>query len=202
MIGGGYKNTANGNRAAITGGEKNFIAKHAEYAFIGGGSLNINNGPYSVIAGGKGNNIADGTRHATIAGGIDNSAPGKFSTIVGGANNVASGQHSIAMGFEAKAMDDRSLVVNLANGGAQSTDSEQFLVSSDSFTMAIGSQEATIDGSNIDALCDALNTCKGRRRLDDTIRNLQEQIGAQNEAIESMRTKIESFINKKKSSIN
>lgn len=199
VIGGGFKNNADGLKSAITGGEQNSLGLKALLSFIGGGSSNVVNGEYSVVAGGKGNSIdADSTKSATIVGGMDNSASGNNAAVIGGSNNVASGTHSIAMGFQAVAEDEQSFVINLAAGGAQSSGTSQFLVNSDLFTISIGGEEASITDSNIDALCDELSTCNGRRL--ESIHSLQEQIGKQNEAVESMRTKIESFIVNNKSS--
>merc|ERR1712091_596895 len=114
-----------------------------------------------------------------ISGGMNNAAPGTLATVVGGMGNVASGKNSVAMGFDAEARDNYSVVVNLADGGAKSKKSRQFLVNSELFTISISNQMASITEDNIGRLCDELNTC-GRRRLESDnddgtiIRNLQD----------------------------
>merc|ERR1712194_689491 len=102
-------------------------------------------------------------------GGYDNTASGLASVVIGGENNVASGDYSIAMGSNADAKKDRSLVINLNKKGdtVSSNKKGEFLVNSDSFTLQIGKKDVTIDKKNIQNFKNLLKkSADGRRHLE------------------------------------
>merc|ERR1712238_627791 len=109
-------------------------------------------------------------------GGTFNTASGFASVIIGGSNNTASGKYSIAMGFNADAKKDRSLVINLNKKGdtVSSNKKGEFLVNSDSFTLQIGKKDVTIDKKNIQNFKNLLTD--DRRHLEHINNNKQQVI--------------------------
>mmetsp|Transcript_26913 Transcript_26913/g.30964 ORF Transcript_26913/g.30964 Transcript_26913/m.30964 type:complete len:275 (-) Transcript_26913:97-921(-) len=127
--------------------------------------------------------------YSTVSGGKGNIASGKGATIIGGLDNTASGKYSIAMGKNANAKKDRSLVINLGKERVSSKNKGQFLVNSDSFTFQIGNEKATIDNKNILNFKNLLEFSDDdslrHRHLKNNIMNTkqQEQIDEQQEQI-------------------
>merc|ERR1712194_442903 len=102
-------------------------------------------------------------------GGYDNTASGFMSFVGGGYENTANGKYSIAMGSNANAKKDRSLVINLNKKGDEVSSNKkgEFLVNSDSFTLQIGKKDVTIDKKNIQNFKNLLNnSADGRRHLE------------------------------------
>jgi len=123
-VGGGYDNTASGNRATVGGGEYNTASNSYatvgggehntasnSYATVGGGNANTASYWYAIVGGGSGNtasglnatvgggfsNIAS-YDYATVGGGIYNTASGNYATVGGGWGNITSGQYSAIPG--------------------------------------------------------------------------------------------------------
>merc|ERR1712238_248819 len=111
-------------------------------------------------------------------GGTFNTASGFASVIIGGSNNTASGKYSIAMGFNADAKKDRSLVINLNKKGdtVSSNKKGEFLVNSDSFTLQIGKKDVTIDKKNIQNFKNLLKNSADRSRHLEHINKDQQAI--------------------------
>lgn len=105
-VGGGGDNSVQGHGGTIGGGIRNWIGA-AEKGTIGGGTGNAiaTNSGFATVGGGVGNKIGENSRHATIGGGDNNvirdHSPG--ATIPGGQWNEATGPHSFAAGWNAKA---------------------------------------------------------------------------------------------------
>ena len=133
---------------------------------IGAGSQNkIINSPSATIVGGKRNSIKNsnsgtiggGEEHqvtgdfAVVGGGQNNIASGEGSLIPGGRENKASGDFSIAFGRRADAKDDRSLVINLQEGGGtlNSNGKSTFSAAAKRFIFQIGQVKAVIDSSSM-----------------------------------------------------
>merc|ERR1712161_79986 len=133
-ISGGTENKAEAEQSTITGGFGNSICqdctsgtivagqnntiegKKSTVCTIGAGSQNkIKNSPSATIVGGEENQVTGD--FAVVGGGQKNIASGEGSVIPGGRENKASGDFSIAFGRRAEAKDDRSLVINLQEGG-------------------------------------------------------------------------------------
>ena len=124
-VGGGFQNTASGNRANVSGGESNTASN--TYCTVGGGADNNASGYCSVISGGC-LVRADG-EHSAVGGGSNNVAAGLGSTVPGGMDNLAEGDYTVAMGRQAKAVNDGSFV--WADGSGQdfaTTSDNQFLI--------------------------------------------------------------------------
>merc|ERR1712194_224520 len=104
----------------------------------------------------------------------------------GGSGNTANGDHSIAMGKNAKAETDQSCVINLLPEKlVYSTKVGEFLVSSKAFTIRIGSKKVTINKNNIKNFKNLLKG-PGRRlkQIDEQkeiIKELQQQNNKQQE---------------------
>ncbi|PYJ54750.1 MAG: hypothetical protein DME24_25880 [Verrucomicrobia bacterium] len=90
-IGGGDRNTVNGEDGTIAGGGGNTVS--GGYSFIGGGLFNtIQTGAnYATIGGGSGNTIQTGADYGTISGGWGNASSGPYATLGGGDRNISSG---------------------------------------------------------------------------------------------------------------
>ena len=111
--------------------------------------------------------------------------------MIGGRFNKASGEYSIALGNNANAKKDRSLVINLNKKGdkVSSNKKGEFLVNSDSFTLQIKKEFVTIDKKNIQIFKNLLeNSDEGRRHLEHinkdqqaTIEELHKQVNEQEE---------------------
>jgi len=129
-------NAADGRYSAVVAGSNNLA--RGDYSFVGSGAYNKATKENSAVVAGYGNNVASGLASA----------------IINGEDNIASGDYSIAMGSNAIASNDRSLVIDLTEEGlsSESTDDGQFLVTSDVFTIQIGSETATINQENIGKL--------------------------------------------------
>jgi len=163
-----------------------------ENSIVGGGIENNAIGVGSTIGGGE-DNDATGDFSA-VSGGIFNSATGDFSYIGGGKFNEASGKFSIAMGINASAKKERSLVINLdKRKRASSKKVGEFLVSSTSFRLQIGNKEVTINKKNIQNFKDLLNM-KDRRHL--------QHININNEDLHKQIDEHEEQINKQQENID
>jgi len=197
----GNPNTAKGY-SFVGAGNNNTAQGYA--SFVGAGDSNIALG-YSFVGAGF-NNTAIGWQ-SVISGGWNNIASGISSSILGGEANQASGFYSIAMGVQADANKDRSLVINLGKKLKQVSSNKegQVLVNADSFTFQIGGKTATIDKKNFNKFFKKALPKKGkpedggaraRRRLQQqhaldekqqsTIHELQQQIEKQQEQINEL----------------
>jgi hypothetical protein len=94
-VGGGYNNTASGQRAIVGGGYYNTASSMC--AFVGGGSYNTASKSYSTVGGGY-NNTAAGFNFTTVSGGRDNEATGLLATISGGYTNTVTGFYGTVAG--------------------------------------------------------------------------------------------------------
>ncbi len=91
-IGGGDRNTVNGEDGTIAGGGGNVVS--ASYGFIGGGLFNTieTNAVNATVGGGQYNKIASDAYRSVIAGGVLNDiGPGARNSAIGGGydNNIA-----------------------------------------------------------------------------------------------------------------
>jgi len=173
VIGGGSYNIANATHASILGGFENTAS--GQESTISGGDANIASAFASTVGGGY-DNTASGYS-STVSGGGGNVASGIASMVGGGSGNTANGDHSIAMGKNAKAETDQSCVINLLpEKVASSTKVGEFLVSSKSFTIRIGSKKVTIDKKNIKNFKNLLKNSADRRRHLEHINKDQQAI--------------------------
>jgi hypothetical protein len=97
-----------------------------------------------------------------------NDPSGEYSVVNGGFNNKATGDYSIAMGTNALAEHDNSFVMNLATGEdtiVKSQSNGRFLLNGDAFTISIGTEEVTINSSNIGRFKNLLLMCTYVREI-------------------------------------
>jgi hypothetical protein len=121
---------------SVVGGSANSVANDCWNTIIGGGTGNsvTNDTWYTVIGGGYGNQIAKLSPgwypdKSVIGGGMNNTNAGYASVVPGGELNFAYGQHALAAGYCAKAMNNGTFVWadnNYAN--FSSTADNQFLI--------------------------------------------------------------------------
>merc|ERR1712238_325128 len=187
-VSGGAENKAEAKQSTIIGGFGNSICKDctsgtnvggqnntiegkgSTECTIGAGSRNkIENSPSSTIVGGNKNSIKN-SNTGSIGGGQQNIANGKGSVIHGGRENKASGDFSIAFGRRAKAKDDRSLVINLQQGGGtlKSNGKSTFSAAAKRCIFQIGQVKAVIDSTSIVELNAILNPSGDQRNLRST----------------------------------
>merc|ERR1712085_155479 len=142
----------NSPSSTIVGGNKNSI-KNSNAGSIGGGQENQITGDFAVVGGGQ-----------------QNIASGQGSVIPGGRQNTASGDFSIALGRRAEAKDDRSLVINLQEGGGTLTSNGigTFSAAAKRYIFQIGDVQAVIDGTSIVELNAVLNPSGNQRNLRST----------------------------------
>merc|ERR1712238_288116 len=183
-ISGGTENKAEAEQSTITGGFGNSICNEctsgtivagqnntiegekSTECTIGGGIRNsIKNCNAGTIAGGEENQVTG--NFAVVGGGQKNIASGEGSVIPGGRENKASGDFSIAFGRRAEAKDDRSLVINLQEGGGKlkSNGKSTFSAAAMRFVFQIGQVRAVIDDTSIVELNAILNPSGGQRNL-------------------------------------
>merc|ERR1712238_397906 len=105
-----------------------------------------------------------------VGGGQKKIASGEGSVIPGGRENKASGDFSIAFGRRAEAKDDRSLVINLQEGGGKlkSNGKSTFSAAARRFVFQIGHVKAVIDETSIVELNGVLNPSGDQRNLRST----------------------------------
>merc|ERR1711935_1135080 len=106
-----------------------------------------------------------------VGGGQKNIASGEGSLIPGGRENKASGDFSIAFGRRAEAEDDRSLVINLQEGGGtlKSNGKSTFSAAANRFQFQIGQVQAVIDSTSILELNAVLNPARSNLRFTHTM---------------------------------
>ena len=198
----GSNHIASGNYSSISGGFEN--EARAFGTFIGAGGFNRAQGIASFVGAGVSNNAigagsfvgAGVSNNATgtgsfVGAGFNNTATGVYSYIGGGENNQATGKNSIAMGKNANAKKDRSLVINLGNNEVSSKKDGEFLVNSDSFTLQIGKKKVTIDKKNINKFKKLLK--RGNRRLGEITNQheINEQVKEQQVINEELNKQID-----------
>jgi len=120
----------------------------------------IINGAGNTLTGGLGNSIRatiDTSSFGVVTGGTSNAAK-QGSVIMGGEFNNADGKNSIALGQNAYANYDHSMVVNLMEPKSdesylETTQDGHFLVNANSFRFQVGNGDsATINSENINRL--------------------------------------------------
>jgi len=168
-ISGGVDNgiANNAKDSVITGGIENAVCiefkKNCSGCTISGGGGIVCNGKEAVRTGGGGGFVLGDRSVAT--GGEDNEVSGKNAVIVGGENNIAKGTLSIALGTQAQANQDSSMVINLnpdSDGRLKSKKAGQFIANAKSYTFQIGMNNdddglsIQITEGNIQNLIDAL----------------------------------------------
>merc|ERR1711935_1121233 len=106
-----------------------------------------------------------------VGGGQKNIASGEGSLIPGGRENKASGDFSIAFGRRAEAEDDRSLGINLQEGGGtlKSNGKSTFSAAANRFQFQIGQVQAVIDSTSILELNAVLNPARRNLRFTHTM---------------------------------
>jgi len=167
---GGIQNEIKGKKSkegTIGGGSSNVINNSESGTIVGGQQNKIKNSDAGTIGGGQNNQVTGD--FATVGGGQDNIASGEGSVIPGGRQNKASGAFAIAFGRRAEAKDERSLVINLQEGGGklQSDGKSTFSAAANRFIFQIGQDKAIIDETSIVELDNVLNG-DGRRNLRST----------------------------------
>merc|ERR1712238_487868 len=168
-VSGGAENKAEAKQSTIIGGFGNSICKECTSGTIVGGNNNsIKNSNAGNIGGGQENQVTGD--FAVVGGGQQNIASGKGSVIPSGRENEAIGDFSIAFGRRAEAKDDRSLVINLQEGGGTLTSNGKstFSAAAKRFVFQIGQVKAVIDGTSIDELNAVLNPSGNQRNLRST----------------------------------
>merc|ERR1712238_354313 len=152
----------------IGAGSQNKIKNSPSATIVGGNKNLIKNSNVGTIAGGEENQVTGD--FAVVGGGQKNIASGEGSAIPGGRENKASGDFSIAFGRRAEAKDDRSLVINLQEGGGKlkSNGKSTFSAAAMRFVFQIGQVRAVIDDTSIVELNLILNPSGDQRNLRST----------------------------------
>merc|ERR1712238_41734 len=152
----------------IGAGSQNKIKNSPSAIIVGGNRNSIKNSNAGTIAGGEENQVTGD--FAVVGGGQKNVASGEGSVVPGGRENKASGDFSIAFGRRAEAKDDRSLVINLQEGGGtlKSNGKSTFSAAAMRFVFQIGQVRAVIDGTSIVELNAILNPSGDQRNLRST----------------------------------
>merc|ERR1712166_658430 len=173
-ISGGVANfiAFNAKDSVITGGIENKVCffesdddfndfkENCSGCTISGGGGILCNGKEAVRTGGVGGFVLGDRSVAT--GGEDNEVGGKNAVIVGGKDNIADGTLSIALGTQAGAIKESSMVINLNpdGDGLESTKAGQFIANAESYKFQIGKNDddlsIQITEDNIQNLIDAL----------------------------------------------
>ena len=171
-ISGGVANfiASNAKDSVITGGIENEVCFEFDDDFkencsgctISGGGGILCNGKEAVRTGGVGGFVLGDRSVAT--GGEDNEVSGKNAVIVGGKDNIADGTLSIALGTQAGAIKESSMVINLNpdgdGDGLESKKAGQFIANAESYKFQIGKNDddlsIQITEDNIQNLIDAL----------------------------------------------
>ena len=123
-VGGGLGNRVSGYNTTVAGGEDNRAEGLA--STIGGGFTNRADGKFSTVAGGAMNQaVGDFT---TVAGGVENQALGVCAAVLGGSDNEAAGDYTIALGRQAKATHNGSIVIADGIGSDLGTSGENQFV--------------------------------------------------------------------------
>jgi trimeric autotransporter adhesin len=152
-VGGGYVNTASGQDATVGGGVSNFGTGRA--ATVGGGAGNTGGGFLATVGGGNAN-TASGYA-ATVGGGVGNSSTVFSATVPGGYYNTASGNYSLAAGYNAQATNQGAFVWADSQGAQfYSTGNDQFLIRAQGGV-----------GINVNNPTDAALSVAGRIRVND-----------------------------------
>merc|ERR1712161_99835 len=167
----GQNNTIEGETSTectIGAGSQNKIKNSPSATIVGGMRNSIKNSNAGTIAGGEENQVTGD--FAVVGGGQKNIASGEGSVIPGGRENKASGDFSIAFGRRAEAKDDRSLVINLQEGGGKlkSNGKSTFSAAAMRFVFQIGQVRAVIDDTSIVELNGVLNPSGNQRNLRST----------------------------------
>merc|ERR1712238_412698 len=168
----GQNNTIEGETSTectIGAGSQNKIKNSPSATIVGGMKNSIKNSNAGTIAGGEENQVTGD--FAVVGGGQQNIASGKGSVIPGGRQNKASGDFSIAFGRRAEAKDDRSLVINLQEGGGtlKSNGKSTFSAAAKRFIFQIGQVQAVIDSTSILELNAVLNPERRNLRFTHTM---------------------------------
>merc|ERR1712238_559532 len=152
----------------IGAGSQNKIKNSPSAIIVGGNRNSIKNSNAGTIAGGEENQVTGD--FAVVGGGQKNVASGEGSVVPGGRENKASGDFSIAFGRRAEAKDDRSLVINLQEGGGKlkSNGKSTFSAAAMHFVFQIGQVRAVIDDTSIVELNAILNPSGDQRNLRST----------------------------------
>ena len=130
---------------------------------ISGGQDIVCNSREAVGTGGNSNIVTTGDR-SVVTGGKDNKSGGTNAVIVGGKDNIADGTLSIALGTQAGAIKESSMVINLNpdgdGDGLESKKAGQFIANAESYKFQIGKNDddlsIQITEDNIQNLIDAL----------------------------------------------
>merc|ERR1712085_62064 len=170
-MGGGQNNTIEGKgstECTIGAGSRNTIKNSPSATIVGGNKNSIKNSNAGSIGGGQEDQVTG--NFAVVGSGQQNIASGKGSVIPGGRQNKASGDFSIALGRRAEAKDDRSLVINLQEGGGTLTSNGigTFSAAAKRYIFQIGDVQAVIDGTSIVELNAVLNPSGDQRNLRST----------------------------------
>jgi hypothetical protein len=129
----GYRNTATGNHASVSGGRDNTASGWA--SSVSGGWNNTASGNRSWVSGGE-NNTASGDR-SSVSGGRDNTASDIYASVSGGYANRASGNYASVSGGTS----------NTASGYSASISGGWYGTASGSFSSILGGTNKTVDTS-------------------------------------------------------
>ena len=129
-----------------------------------GGAGIICDAKEAVRTGGGATDLFSTGDRSVVTGGEDNESGGKNAVIVGGKDNIADGTLSIALGTQAGAIKESSMVINLNpdgdGDGLESKKAGQFIATAESYKFQIGKNDddlsIQITEDNIQNLIDAL----------------------------------------------
>ena len=113
-VGGGWSNTASGDRATVGGGWSNTAGSWS--VTVGGGNYNIASDPYATVGGGYSNTASH--LWATVGGGYGNTAKGYISTVSGGYYDTVNAVYGgVAAGYSNLAGDETADTSAFVGGG-------------------------------------------------------------------------------------
>jgi len=117
-IGGGDRNTVNGEDGTIAGGGGNVVS--GTYSVVAGGLFNtIQSNAFSATIGGGYQNTSSGP-YATVGGGDRNISSGNIATVGGGSLNTSSGSRATVGGGQSNTASDYAATVGGGQGNTSS----------------------------------------------------------------------------------
>ncbi len=153
-VGGGYLNTASGNRSTVGGGANNTASDW--YATVGGGSSNVASDGGATVGGGSSNVASDS--YAAVGGGISNTAGGFVAAVGGGNANIARGEYAaVGGGYFNTASGDRTTVA----GGGNNTASDYSAAVGGGRENTAGGEYATVGGGSYNVVSGDYGTIAG-----------------------------------------
>ncbi len=184
----GFRNTASGDGASVTGGSFNTASGFR--ASVTGGSNNVAQGDWASVTGGGGNTASG--NGAWVSGGLFNTASGSRASVSGGENNIASGNRaSVSAGENNIASGDRASVSggrnNIAGGDWASVSGGVVNTASGDWSSVVGGQLNEAVGSRSSVTGGRVNAAEanwsivvggsGRTIIDSPANECDSQVG-------------------------